>query len=111
MREARALVARAAGALDSAVAAVDDLLDGARTRAAQDAPTAALLLFPALLVLGAFGLVPLGYGWVYRQEFLTLAEEIAAVQAVTHDHINELLQTHPLDRLTTLGLGPCEKIN
>jgi len=51
-------------------------------------------------------LVPLGYGWVYRRDYRSLAEEIAAIQAVSHDDIKELLETHPLHSPTTLALGP-----
>lgn len=55
-------------------------------------------------------LVPLGFGWVYRKEYRPLADEIKAIQAVTHDDIKKLLAEYPLDKLTIMGLGPCEKI-
>ncbi|MBN1436867.1 MAG: insulinase family protein [Sedimentisphaerales bacterium] len=55
-------------------------------------------------------LVPLGFGWVYRKDYIPLADEIAAIQAVTHDDIRQLLQAHPLDKPTIMGLGPCPKI-
>ena len=55
-------------------------------------------------------LVPLGFGWVYRKEYRSLAAEIAAIQAVSHDDIRQLLDAYPFENMTMLGLGPCEKL-
>ncbi len=48
-------------AVDSAIAGLDDLFDRLRSRRLGDAPIAAFLLSPALVVLSCFGLLPLGY--------------------------------------------------
>jgi len=54
-------------------------------------------------------LVPLGFGWVYRQEYRPLTEELKAVQAVTTEDIRQLLEKYPLEKITILCLGPDEK--
>lgn len=55
-------------------------------------------------------LVPLGFGWIYREEYRPLAEELKAVQAVTTEDIRHLLEEYPLENVTILCLGPGEKI-
>jgi len=55
-------------------------------------------------------LVPLGLGWIYRSEYRPLADEIARIQAISSDDIMNLLEEYPLEKVTTLGLGPCEEI-
>ena len=54
-------------------------------------------------------LVPLGFGWVYNQEYRTVAQEIDAIKSVTHEDIARLLAQYSPASITTLGLGPCEK--
>ena len=56
-------------------------------------------------------LVPLGYGWVYRKEYRSLAEEIEAIRGVNNDDIEALLAAHPLTQATVLGLGPANEID
>ena len=56
-------------------------------------------------------LVPLGFGWVYRQEYRTLAEELETLFAITLDDINDLIKAYPLELVTAVGLGPCEQIS
>ncbi|MBN2375945.1 MAG: insulinase family protein [Sedimentisphaerales bacterium] len=56
-------------------------------------------------------LVPLGFNWVYRREYRRLAEELERIKAVTRDDIRKLLKQYPLEAVTILGLGPCEKIS
>ncbi len=53
-------------------------------------------------------LVPLGYNWVYRQEYRSLAEEIQAIQAVTHEEVMKVLEQYPLDKFSLQGLGVCK---
>ncbi len=52
-------------------------------------------------------LVPLGFGWVYRREYRPLADEIAAIRAVTVDDMRRLLEVWPLLPQTIQALGPC----
>ena len=54
-------------------------------------------------------LVPLGSGWTYRQSYITLAEEIKNIQAVTCSDIQQIMDEYPPEKFTLLGLGPCEK--
>ena len=54
-------------------------------------------------------LVPLGYGWVYRNEYLSLANELEILEAVSPKDIAELLEEYPLDKTTILALGPPAK--
>ena len=51
-------------------------------------------------------LIPLGFGWIYRKEYRSLAQELEVLQAVTLEDVNTLLQQYPLEKVTTLGLGP-----
>ena len=51
-------------------------------------------------------LVPVGANWVYRKEYRSLADEIAAIQAVGAEDVNQLLQEYPLENFTMLSLGP-----
>ena len=46
---------------DAGLGALDEVLDRLRTRSLRDGPVALFLLAPALGVLGAFGMLPLGY--------------------------------------------------
>ncbi|HOZ49683.1 MAG TPA: sugar ABC transporter permease [Candidatus Hydrogenedentes bacterium] len=46
---------------DMCLGVLDNAFDRCRIRPLKDAPIAAFLLLPALVVLGAFGLLPLGY--------------------------------------------------
>lgn len=55
-------------------------------------------------------MVPLGFNWIYRQEYRSLAEELERLGAVDEREIGELLAEYPLEKLTVLGLGPCEKV-
>jgi len=52
-------------------------------------------------------LVPLGYDWLYRREYRTLSQDIAAIQAVSAADLARLLAACPLDRFTLQGLGAC----
>lgn len=55
-------------------------------------------------------LVPLGLGWTYREAYCSLAEEMEAIRAVSSEDIRALLEEYPLDKVTTVGLGPVEKL-
>lgn len=60
---AAATVARRwiAAALDTVLASIDAMFDSLRGRRSKDAAIAAALLSPTLLILGVFGIYPLGY--------------------------------------------------
>ncbi len=51
-------------------------------------------------------LVPLGMGWMYRQEYMTVKEELDLVNAVTLEQINETIEQFPMEVVTTTILGP-----
>ena len=53
-------------------------------------------------------LVPLGMGWIYLGEYLSLTEELERLRAVGRAEIMELLEAYPLTPVTTLGLGPAK---
>ena len=51
-------------------------------------------------------LIPLGFNWLYRQEYRTVDQDLEALQSVDLDAIGQVLARHPLTRLTTLAVGP-----
>jgi predicted Zn-dependent peptidase len=55
-------------------------------------------------------LIPLGFNWVYRREYLPLADELKSIQNVSQEDIRRLVKEYPLENVTVLGLGPSEKI-
>ena len=55
-------------------------------------------------------LVPLGYNWIYRQQYKTLADELHALDAVGHFDIHDLLARYPLEKLSVLGLSPSASV-
>jgi predicted Zn-dependent peptidase len=52
----------------------------------------------------------LGMAWTYLKQYRTVDDDLKAFDAVTLDKIREVLERYPLDRVTTLALGPLEKI-
>ncbi len=56
------------------------------------------------LPLGRF--VPLGYNYLYRDEYKELATELKELIALGASDINELLQEYPLEELTIYSMGP-----
>lgn len=51
-------------------------------------------------------LMGLGFNWIYRQEYRTLAQDIAAIRAVTLDDINHLIAEFTPGNFTSLAMGP-----
>jgi predicted Zn-dependent peptidase len=51
----------------------------------------------------------LGNAWTYLHQYRTVDDEMHAFDAVTLGTIREVLDRYPLDRITTLALGPLEK--
>ncbi|WP_437187956.1 M16 family metallopeptidase [Planctomicrobium sp. SH668] len=48
----------------------------------------------------------LGGNWVYRKEFRSVDDDLAAINAITLKEIRELLDVYPLRQTTSVGLGP-----
>lgn len=55
-------------------------------------------------------LVPLGFGYIYRNDYKPLSEELKEINKITTRDINALLSDYPLEKLTITGLGPCENL-
>ncbi len=52
----------------------------------------------------------IGRDWTYLGQYRTLDEELAAIDAVDAKSIRQLLDRYPLTNLTTVALGPLEKL-
>ncbi len=52
----------------------------------------------------------LGMAWTYLGQYRSVDDELKAFDAVTLDSIREVLDRYPLDRVTTLALGPLETL-
>jgi len=53
----------------------------------------------------------LGNFWTYLHQYRTVDDELQAFDAVTLATIREVLDRYPLDRVTTLALGPLERMS
>ena len=56
-------------------------------------------------------LVTLGMQWTYHGEYRSVDDDLKAYEAVTLDDIREVIRRYPLDKHTTLALGPLEKLD
>jgi predicted Zn-dependent peptidase len=52
----------------------------------------------------------IGMAWIYQGKYRTVDEELRAFEAVTLKKVRELLDRYPFDHVTTLALGPVEKL-
>jgi hypothetical protein len=52
----------------------------------------------------------IGMAWSYLHQYRTVDDELQAFDAVTLKDIRTVLDQFPLDRVTTLALGPLEKL-
>jgi predicted Zn-dependent peptidase len=52
----------------------------------------------------------IGMSWIYLHRYRTADEELKAFDAVTVKAIRRLLDRYPIDQVTTLALGPLEKM-
>ena len=52
----------------------------------------------------------IGMSWIYLHEYRIVEDEIADFDAVTLKTIRKVLDKYPLDRVTTLALGPLETL-
>jgi predicted Zn-dependent peptidase len=53
----------------------------------------------------------IGMAWTYLHQYRTVDDEMKAFDAVTLKSIAEVLDGYPLDQVTTLALGPLEKLS
>jgi predicted Zn-dependent peptidase len=53
----------------------------------------------------------IGMAWTYLHQYRTVDDELKAFDAVSLKSIGELLDRYPLDQITTLALGPLEKLS
>jgi predicted Zn-dependent peptidase len=53
----------------------------------------------------------IGMAWTYLKKYRSVDDELKAFEAVTLRSIREVLDRYPLGRVTTLALGPLEKLN
>ena len=70
--------------------------------------TASAVTLGSEVPMGRF--VSLGMNWLYRQEYRSLAEDLAAIRAVTVDQVNSLARQFSIDQTTTVALGPLEEL-
>ena len=52
----------------------------------------------------------IGMAWTYLHEYRTVDDDLKAFDAVDLKAIREVLERYPLDQVTTLALGPLEKL-
>jgi predicted Zn-dependent peptidase len=52
----------------------------------------------------------IGMGWIYLHQYRTVDQEMKAFDAVTLKTINEMLKRYAIERVTTLALGPLNKV-
>lgn len=52
----------------------------------------------------------IGMTWTYLNEYRTVDDELKAFDAVDLRAVNEVLERYPINRFTTLALGPLEKL-
>jgi hypothetical protein len=51
-------------------------------------------------------LMPLGFNWIYRKEYRTVDDDLTSLHSVSLDDIAGVLKAYPLDRVTTVTIGP-----
>ena len=52
----------------------------------------------------------LGGNWVYRQEYVSVEDDLKLLNSVTLESIQELLKKYPLGHSTTAAVGPMESV-
>src|SRR5207247_10609036 len=52
----------------------------------------------------------IGMTWTYLRQYRSIDDDLRAFDAVTLDSIREVLDKYPIDRLTTLALGPLKEL-
>jgi len=103
---------------DQAPAVVDVVLDECRKFQADGAAEGELQAAKNKIASAATlkGEVPMGrltavgFDWVYRREYVPLAEQIEMMFAITGDQVLEVARTYDLTATTLLALGPREAL-
>jgi predicted Zn-dependent peptidase len=52
----------------------------------------------------------IGMAWTYQREYRSVDDDLKAYRAVTLNHVRAVLERFPLDKVTTLALGPLPKL-
>jgi predicted Zn-dependent peptidase len=55
-------------------------------------------------------MMAIGMAWTYQHEYRSVDDDLRAYEAVTLESIRETLDRYPIDRVTTLALGPLAKL-
>jgi predicted Zn-dependent peptidase len=55
-------------------------------------------------------MMALGMNWIYQHGYRSVDDDLRAYEAVTLDAIRRVLERYPLDRATTLALGPLTQL-
>jgi len=55
-------------------------------------------------------MMAIGMGWTYQHEYRSVDDDLRAYEGVTLAAIRQVLERYPLDRVTTLALGPLAKL-
>lgn len=53
----------------------------------------------------------LGHNWLYRNEYRSVADDLATLRAIAPADIRRLVELYPLRQLTTSAVGPLESLN
>ena len=52
----------------------------------------------------------LGGNWIYREEYRSVDDDLAALRGITSRDVRELLEAYPLGATTTVAVGPLESL-
>ena len=55
-------------------------------------------------------LTAVGFDWVYRREYMPLAEQIEKLFSITADEVMSVAREFDLTKVTVMALGPLEEI-
>ena len=51
-------------------------------------------------------LMPLGFNWLYRTEYRRVDDDLRSLAEITLEDVQRVLDQYPLDRVTTVAVGP-----
>jgi predicted Zn-dependent peptidase len=55
-------------------------------------------------------MMAIGMNWTYQHEYRSVDDDLRAYEGVTLATVRQVLDRYPLDRVTTLALGPLAKL-
>jgi predicted Zn-dependent peptidase len=55
-------------------------------------------------------MMAIGMAWTYQHEYRSVDDDLRAYEAVTLDSVRAVLDRYPIDRVTTLALGPLAEL-